>query len=431
MKKTVELSVRDFRAIKHADIAIDGITVVAGVNGCGKSTLSKLLYYILHETNAYENLAVSYFNNQAQPYFNLLEQMQYRVIMHKGFSSIGLGRHLRFAGLPGMEQADLFMNNVRDLCDRFWEYTRKTSGDYEISERLEWILRSTTRSSTSHSTREMLDMLILQMNDLLDEAKKINLERPIRILKNNLSEIFNTNFPRNIVLKEWGDPIIGEGVNNVPILHSVKKVAYIDTPMVIGMPTNSQQPGYWKEINTLLKNPPQRGYKRTINDLIKKNIQGDASFSDDFFDGGFKYKRWDGQEFDLMECATGIKSFAMLQLLLKNRFIDENTLLIIDEPEAHLHPQWIVEYARIIILLHKRIGVKFFIASHSTDMVSAIRYLAEKEKCLNSLGFYVAEEHTTGSSTYSFRSLGHDIDPIFESFNKSFQQLDSYINNQR
>lgn len=430
MKKTVELSIKDFRAIKHAEISIDGITVVAGVNGSGKSTLSKLLYYIFNEVIAYEELAVSNFNNRAQPYFNVLEQMQYRAIMHKGFNTNSLGRNIRFRGLPSMEQADSFMSLVRDLCNRFLESTKKTTEDPDVSERLDWILRSTTRLSGNHTTKELLDALVVQLETLLEEAKQINIERPIRILRDNLSEIFNTNFPRNIVLREWGDPIIGDNVTHIPIPHSVKKVAYIDTPMVIGMPINSLQPSYWREINALLKKPPQRGYKRTINNLIRENIQGDASFNDDYFDGGFTYKRKDGQEFDLMECATGIKSFSMLQLLLKNRFIDENTLLIIDEPEAHLHPQWIVEYARIIVLLHKRVGVKFFIASHSTDMVSAIRYLAEKEKCLNALEFYVAEENQTTEGHYNFRSLGLDIDPIFESFNKSFQRLDSYLNNQ-
>lgn len=431
MKKTIELSVRDFRAIKHADIAIDGITVVAGVNGCGKSTLSKLLYYILHEVNAFENLAVENFNNRAQPYFNVLEQMQYHTIIQKRLGNSLLGRQIRFRGLSNIEQTGSFMKRVKDLCANFLDYASQGSPDPDILERFEWILRSTTRSLQSQSLREMLDIFIMQLSDLLEEAKQINIKRPSRILKENLSDIFRANFPKNITLREWGETFLGEGVTHVPIPHSIKKVAYIDTPMVIGMPINSLQPGYWREMNELLKRPPQRGYKRTINNLIKENIQGDTSFSDDYFDGEFKYKRWDGQEFDLMECATGIKSFAMLQLLLKNRFIDENTLLIIDEPEAHLHPQWIVEYARIIILLHKRIGVKFFIASHSTDMVSAIRYLAEKEKCLTSLGFYVAEENSTGSGAYSFRSLGHDIDPIFESFNKSFQRLDSYINNQR
>jgi len=147
-------------------------------------------------------------------------------------------------------------------------------------------------------------------------------------------------------------------------------------------------------------------------------------YEDDII-GSFKYKRLDGTEFGLAECATGIKSFAILQLLLKNLFLDETALLIIDEPEAHLHPQWIVEYANLIILLQKHLGVKFFIASHSTDKVSAIRYISEKEGILDSVSFYAAKE--ANDNLYEFQNLGTDIEHIFESFNKSYDALEHYV----
>ncbi|MBR2199750.1 MAG: AAA family ATPase [Bacteroidales bacterium] len=99
-------------------------------------------------------------------------------------------------------------------------------------------------------------------------------------------------------------------------------------------------------------------------------------------------------------------------------------MLILDEPESHLHPQWIVEYANLIVLLQKQLGTKFFIATHSTDMVSAIRYIAEKEDCLKNVSFYLADELQNGK--YSYKDLQNDIEPIFESFNKSYAKLDEY-----
>ena len=171
--------------------------------------------------------------------------------------------------------------------------------------------------------------------------------------------------------------------------------------------------------------PPRKGYKLSINKLIRQDIMnGDASYDDDYFAGGFKYNRADGKSFDLSECATGIKSFSIMQMLLKNLFLSGDTLMILDEPETHLHPQWIVEYANLIVLLHKRLGTKFFITSHSTDMVSAIRYISEKEKCMNSVSFYLAEQ--VGAENYSYKYLKDDIEPIFESFNKSYDKLDEY-----
>ena len=130
--------------------------------------------------------------------------------------------------------------------------------------------------------------------------------------------------------------------------------------------------------------------------------------------------------FDLAEVATGIKAFSIIQLLLKNGHIDNRTLLIIDEPESHLHPQWIVEYARMIVLLHKHIGVKFFLASHNPDMVSAIRYIAEKEEVLDNVNYYLAEKEEGETYLYNYRSLGTEIDPIFASFNIAFDRINQY-----
>jgi hypothetical protein len=258
--------------------------------------------------------------------------------------------------------------------------------------------------------------------------EQTKIERPYALLRKRVEYALDANITKtNIVIKEYGDTVFGGDIATVPLLHYIGKVAYLDTPMAIGLEDASTLPVYWRELNDLLKEPPKRGYKLSINKYIKEEIlNGDTSFNEDDFSAGFKYKRSDGKEFDLQECATGIKSFSVLQLLLKNLFLDEQTLLIIDEPEAHLHPQWIVEYARLLVLLNKRVGVKFFIASHSTDMVSALRYIAEKENRMSALSFYVAEE--TKDNMFSYKFLDKDIEPVFESFNKSFDKLEEYVN---
>ena len=133
----------------------------------------------------------------------------------------------------------------------------------------------------------------------------------------------------------------------------------------------------------------------------------------------------DGKVFDLSDVATGIKAFSILRLLLKGGHLTENTLLIIDEPESNLHPQWIVEYARIIVMLNKELGVKFFLASHNPDMVSAIRYISEKEGILDNVNFYIAEKEEKTFS-YDYKYLMKDIEPIFESFNIAIDRINKY-----
>ena len=127
----------------------------------------------------------------------------------------------------------------------------------------------------------------------------------------------------------------------------------------------------------------------------------------------------------LENMATGIKTFAYLDRLLENGFLSYDTILILDEPEAHLHPQWIVEFARMLVRIHKDTGLYIMLASHDPDMVSAIRYVAEAESVLDRTNFYLAEQDSE-SQSYTYRALGKDIEPIFASFNKSFELIEKY-----
>jgi len=163
------------------------------------------------------------------------------------------------------------------------------------------------------------------------------------------------------------------------------------------------------------------------NDTFSSQIiHGSAKFERiDLFRNKFIFKRDDGKEFNLLEVATGVKSFSILQMLLNNDSLNENTLLILDEPEAHLHPQWIVEYGRFLVYLNKVIGVKLLVASHNPDMVSALKYITEKEGNPEKLNFYLAEQKS-GTYQYDYKHLGTDIDAIFESYNKSYEKLDNY-----
>ena len=49
MERIIEMSIENCRAIKKADIELNGITVVSGINGCGKTTLIKIIAGYLTE----------------------------------------------------------------------------------------------------------------------------------------------------------------------------------------------------------------------------------------------------------------------------------------------------------------------------------------------------------------------------------------------
>ena len=71
----IEIS-NGFRAIKEANIHLDGISVISGINGCGKSTISKLLYTTFKNTLQYDSLVMDIINETIMPFTDALAQMQ-------------------------------------------------------------------------------------------------------------------------------------------------------------------------------------------------------------------------------------------------------------------------------------------------------------------------------------------------------------------
>ena len=248
--------------------------------------------------------------------------------------------------------------------------------------------------------------------------------RPTSLFIQELRSVFSEgDLPEEFKVWEFDDLIVSLNKDHLSIPYSIQNAVYIDTPMMLSVEDSYNI--HWEDLNDLLneKGSHNDSFTKLISkDIIKGNVIVDeTNYSTD----DFKFKRSDGKIFNLLDVATGIKSFSIIQMLLKNGSLNDKTLLIIDEPESHLHPQWIIEYARIIVILNKELGIKFFLATHNPDMVSAIRYISEKEGTLGGVTFYLAEKEEN-TFKYNYRNLGNEIDPIFESFNIAIDRINSY-----
>ena len=66
------------------------------------------------------------------------------------------------------------------------------------------------------------------------------------------------------------------------------------------------------------------------------------------------------------------------QLLLQKGRLNSNNLLIIDEPEVHLHPTWQVKFAEILVLLSKELAIPVLLTSHSPYFIEALEEFTKK-----------------------------------------------------
>ena len=396
----IKISVKDFRAIHSANIDLNGITVIAGVNGSGKSTLSRLLYTIFNKVKTLDDLYWSAFRLEFQSIEEVCQQI-YDTLKPSDFGLI-IGGEVK-------DERENIQKCVSLLADSF-------SQD-EKTKRLVSIIKYNL--GIDIKDKEDLNLILDKFDEAVAKYEDKKKNRPFKELGNEIaSEFIDKNIVEKVSISEYGYTFFGPGVESVPLLHSVKFCTYIDTPKKLEVPFSYSE---WDYINSQKDATHNQEISKYLSDNI---LKGDASYSEQ--SKTLIYQRNDGQTFDLSQSATGVQAFAFLQLLLKKGFINDRSLIIIDEPEAHLHPQWIVEYAKVLVELNKKTKARFFIATHSTDMVSALRYISEKEDTLDNLSYYRAVPTDADAYTYDYQNMGTDIEPIFESFNKSYELIEKY-----
>lgn len=83
--------------------------------------------------------------------------------------------------------------------------------------------------------------------------------------------------------------------------------------------------------------------------------------------------------FPIGTTAEGIKKIAILDTLLGNRYLSPQSIVLIDEPEAALHPKAISDFLDIVAMLAER-GIQVFIATHSYFVIKKLFLIAQTKE---------------------------------------------------
>jgi ABC-type ATPase involved in cell division len=98
-------------------------------------------------------------------------------------------------------------------------------------------------------------------------------------------------------------------------------------------------------------------------------------------DGQFEYSPQQGSIFqskgkaiDTKLSASGLKIFGLLQLLIERNILKKEAVLILEEPESHLHPFFSFKLIEILFDL-KKAGVVVILVTHNVEIIRYIEYL--------------------------------------------------------
>lgn len=432
----LQIHISNFRAIEDAQIALNGITVLTGLNATGKSTISRMMYYAGYYASHYQELIDDRLNSRLEEitlyllqYLDLLPDEERMLFIFRGYR--------RFSHKP-FEEEDAYL--MIDTLQKHYE-----SGAQVKSldrERLGKVLGKQIKNRQAFF--KGLEELRSIIEGVYEFYRKLLKDRPPIYLRDKLNELFSTSketLMRSISVREGTEEIVGPSRKDIGVFTTFDRVFYIDSPMIANF--SGEFPSgvldqNWEELIQFfydggvrsLSEPEQR-----VADLLAEITKGQVVLPSKDQNGVMRTRKIfftesSGESYAIKEVATGIKSFALIQSLLQKGLLTERTLLIIDEPEAHLHPQWTVEYARIITTLHRELGVKFLLATHSPRLVQSLfLFASEEEETAKFLLFYMSEPAGTKPVRYRFRELTEEegIEPIFSCFNIAYDVMNQYI----
>ena len=336
----MELQLKNIGMIKEANVKIDGLTVIAGENDTGKSTVGKALYLAL------------------------------KSVPYKEEDLLSKGKNLATIGHIGIS----LIFDLDKFPDNAVLRLKKNSKIYEYD--------------CQHQVFNISDHVEtnLKKDDLgIDEV--IFIETPL------IWNLFNL-------------------FSQISKLESAAKI-FVEYPYFL---------------RDLFFKLSFKSDKNGI-DITQKVISlMRGKFNKDDKDNISFYK--DNKQIKIVNTATGIKYFGIFQVLSQNNYLNKYTVLILDEPEVHLHPKWQLEMAKIIVELVKN-GVKVLVNSHSPYMIEALQRYSELEK-VNS-DFYLAEDgyinkvNDSNSETLAkiFEKLSEPFD-VFEEMES--QRMEKFIN---
>ena len=410
------LSIKNLGKIAAADIAIDGITVIAGENDTGKSTVGKTLFCIF---NSFYQIDRQIYKEKFSSIINQIS---------KNFGS--------YISLPAFEEIaksiinkkDIYMNDVNLLIQYLKNLLIQSDSNFE---------KPFDKTELDKIANNFIRILSISDHEIL-----------IAILKNKMQSEFNMqinnlNYPEKtseitLIIKEKEIKIYVTDNNNIDIFNNINlntEVIYFDDPHIMDNPRETiYNNGHRAHLRTLLF----KNKAISVIDEIIASKKLDVIFEkfNSVCPGEmilrnttqrFVYKeRESGNMIDATNMSAGLKTFAIIKTLLLNGSLEENGTIILDEPEIHLHPKWQLVFAEIIVLLQKEFNLHILINTHSPYFLDAIEVYSRKHGIAGKCKYYLAEISDNGMSVISDVSL--DTEKIYKKLAEPFQKLedDSY-----
>lgn len=381
----MRLKVEHVARVKHAEIELSGVTVIAGYNGTGKSTISKSLYALTDALSGLpEKVRMERCRSLARSLFTWEPSVRGSSYREREMEDCRrAAKRLVEESQPLTEQSF-----YRLLSEEF--PTESPSSDTGEYEKICSILR---RDASEYerfiAERAFRSAFRNQINSLhTSDPAVFSLEQEENIAQlsfkgNELMDFVHASFS--------GMPAVYIGTLNVldVIAQEPENVTCIDRLEELLFRERQEEKLTYEEYRRNRENA------EAVREILKAITEGHIvregkrlHFLADQY----------SEAIDFSNLASGLKTFVIIQTLIDNGSLGAGSILIVDEPEVNLHPEWQLKFAEILVLLHERLGITMLLNTHSPYFLRAIEiYLAEYGTAEHGR-YYFTEEQETGFS---------------------------------
>lgn len=386
------LSLKNISKIKETNIELNGITVIAGENNSGKSTVGKILYAVF---NSLHNLEIKIRENRIENIERILDSIYFEM-------------NTRMEDKVNTEiLAEDIINNVGKII-----FNEKKLEEYIIATIKEHD-ENIANSINNEDFKELIERIrrVFAITD--DEIFKALLTKRLELeFDGQVSNIFNSMEGYvELKIKDKNIRVIikdNEVVEAAGKLNLQTETVYIDDPFILDESmtisiARRRVSNYFDHRNHLKKKLYFENHKNNIiNELVTKNqldliyeklnsiCSGDVIKNKRYF-GTLGYKKGDKEQvLKIKNISAGLKTFVILKTLLQNGVIEYNGTIILDEPEIHLHPEWQLVFAELIVLLQKEFNLHILLTTHSPYFLGAIEVYSAQYKSADKCKYYLS-----------------------------------------
>lgn len=401
----MRIQLENIGKIHQTQIDLNGITAIAGENNTGKSTVGKALFCIF---NSFYHL------NQK---IRLARREMIAKAVYDSFNKFNSDTGY---SIYSTNVADAILQNKNQYLIEGQEQALTNLLRYNLYD--SWTV---TRANAPVITLELVQNMSGRIKQVLDIPEE---QTFIRVLENTLKQEFSSkvmNFHHShdigkIALQIKNKTLQMYIKNNKitqakNLLELQTQAIYLDDPFVLdelelksqglfGEPMQySDSVTHRGHLKNLLKAETtsqnvETAMKQIVADTKLKKIltkinsvcDFDMKKADDALADSFVFLEGTHQ-LSAENISTGLKTFIILKRLLYTGYLEENGLLILDEPEVHLHPQWQILFAEIIVLLQKEFGMHILLTTHSPYFLRAIEVYSAKYHIADKCKYYLAD----------------------------------------